>query len=129
MAVLDAHPGLRTEIVVDKRPLDKYNDDEAEATPTEVTKYIEARSGADFMIKTTFSEPFPTNNGVEIKVKVDGNRGPCWAIKPDDRFYRSTNKMTGVSFTQDGKRYHQNYQFADLNIGMFYHRPTCQTES
>jgi hypothetical protein len=115
MAVLDAYPGLRTEITINKKPLAEYYHEE-EASQTTVTKYIEACSGAEFVIKTTFSQPFPMVNGVEISAVVDGNRGPRCAVKPDDRFYRSAN-MKGVSFTQDGKRYRQKYQFAELNIG------------
>lgn len=116
MAVLDAYPGLRTEITVNKKPLVEYNHEE-ETSQTTVTKYIEACSGAEFVIKTTFSQPFPLVNGVEISAVVDGNRGPRWAVKPDERFYRSANNMKGVSFTHNGKRYQQKYQFAELNIG------------
>ena len=116
MAVLDAYPGLTAEVTVNKKPLVEY-DHEEEASPTTVTKYIEACSGAEFVIKTKFSEPFPLVNGVEISTTVDGNRGPRWAVEPDARFYRSANNMKGVSFTKDGKRYQQKYQFAELNIG------------
>ena len=61
MAVLDAHPGLTTKVTVNKEPLVEYDDEEAEASSTEVTKYIETRSRAEFDIKTTFSEPLPTS--------------------------------------------------------------------
>ncbi|KAF2998148.1 hypothetical protein E8E13_001922 [Curvularia kusanoi] len=116
MAILEAHPGLTTEITVNKAPLTEYSDDEAEPSSTETTNYIEARSGFDFVIKTRFKEPFPAINGVEISVSVDGNRGPRWSVKPDHLFYRVPIRMKGVGFSQDGKRYHQNYQFAELNI-------------
>jgi hypothetical protein len=43
MAILDAYPGLRTEIIVNRALLTEYNDEEAETSPTETTKYIEAR--------------------------------------------------------------------------------------
>lgn len=117
MAVLDAYPGLTTEITVNKEPLTEYDDDESETSPTEVTKYVEARTGADFVIKTIFRKPFPTENGVEISCSVDGRRGPRWSIEPKHIIRCSTKKMTGVTFTEDGKRFHQNYQFAELNIG------------
>lgn len=118
MAVLDAHPGLATEIIVNNVPLTEYRDDEAEESPQKVTKYIEASSGAEFVITTTLNMPFPDKYGVEVRVSVDGNQGPRWGIKPDDRFYGTVLRMKGMNFTQDGKRYHQNYQFAKLNIGM-----------
>lgn len=119
MAVLDAYPGLTTEIIVDRAPLPEHNDKEAKTSPTETTKYIEARSGSEFVIKTSLKEPFPANNGVEISVSVDGNGGPRRSVKPGSLFYKDPTKIKGVGFSQDGKRYTQNYQFAELNIGKF----------
>jgi hypothetical protein len=117
MAVLEKYPGLTTEVKVDKKPLTEYNDDEEETSPTEVTRYIEAKTGATFAIETVFKKPFPTTNGVEISCTVDGNRGSRWGIAPKDLFRRAGKKMTGMSFSQDGKRFHQYYQFAELNVG------------
>ena len=119
MAILDAYPGLTTEITVDRAPLPEYNDEEAETSPTETTKYIKARSGSEFVIRTSLKEPFPANNGVEISVSVDGNGGPRYSVKPGSLFYKVPTKIKGVGFSQDGKRYTQNYQFAELNIGNF----------
>lgn len=104
---------------MNKKALAEYNNDEEDISPTEVIKYIEARSGAEFEIKTTFSVPFPNVNGIEISVKVDGNRGSRKVIAPDERFYRSVYKMTGMTFTQGQKRYHQNYKFAELEIDKY----------
>ncbi|KAJ4361290.1 hypothetical protein N0V95_001992 [Ascochyta clinopodiicola] len=115
MAVLDAYPGLTTEITVNKKPLAEY-DGEEETSSTEVTRYIEARSGADFVIKTLFKAPFSTEQGVETSCIVDGNRGPRCGIAHNELLHRSANRMTGVTFSQDGRRFHQNYQFAKLNI-------------
>lgn len=119
MAVLDAYPGLTTEITVDKQPLTEYIDDEGEVSPTEATKYIEARSGAEFVINTVFRRPFPTTHGVEISAKVDGDHGCRWGIAPNELHHHRPQKMTGKSFSKHGKRYHQRYQFAELNIGVF----------
>ncbi|KAG9199640.1 hypothetical protein G6514_008301 [Epicoccum nigrum] len=116
MAILNAYPGLTTEITVNRAPLVEHNDEEAETSPTETTKYIEARSGSEFVIKTSLKEPFPATNGVEISVSVDGNRGPRWSVKPGPLFYKVPTKIKGVGLSQDGKRYFQNYQFAELNI-------------
>ena len=50
MAVFDAYPGPTAEITVNKKPLAE-NDDNEEASPTEITKHIEACSSADFVVK------------------------------------------------------------------------------
>lgn len=115
MAILDAAPGLSTEITVNRVPLAEYDDPEAEKSPFSITKYVEAVSGSEFVIKTSFQEPILAINGVEISVRIDGNRGPRRSIKPG--FYQAPNEIAGVWFSQDGKRYHQNYQFAELDIG------------
>jgi hypothetical protein len=110
MAILDTVSGLNTEITVNRVPLAEYDDPEAD-----ITKYVEAVSGSEFVIKTSFKEPILAINGVEISVRIDGNCGPRRSIKSG--FYRVPNEITGVGFSQDGKRYHQNYQFAELDIG------------
>lgn len=118
MAVLSAFPGLTTEIIVDRLPLTEFSGDEPEASTTKTTSYIEARSGAEFSIKTTLSRPFPLTNGVEVSVSVDGNLGRRLLFQPNDQSYDSAGSIKGVVFVQDGKRYSQNYQFAELNVGM-----------
>ena len=118
MAILDAYPGLKTEITVDAAPLAEYNDEEAETSPTETTKYIEARSGPEFVIETSFKWPFPTTNGVQINASIDGIHVSEWSIKPE-LLFRKVRGMKGVSFSEGGRRYLQNFRFAELNIGNF----------
>jgi hypothetical protein len=118
MAILDAYPGLTTEITVEAAPLAEYDDEEAETSPTETTKYIEARSGSEFVIETSFKWPFPRTNGVQISASVDGIRALRYSIEPDRLFYK-VRRTEGMKFSQDGKRYVQNYRFAELNIGNF----------
>ena len=117
MAILDAFPGLQTEITVNRVPLAEYDDDEAENSSTQTTKYIEAVSGSDFVIKTSFKKPFLATYGVEIFVRIDGDHMSGRSVKPDAVFYQVPVEIAGVEFSQDGRCYHQNYQFAELNIG------------
>jgi hypothetical protein len=49
MAISDKMPGLQTEVLVDGRPLREYEDDEAE--PGTISKYIEACSDKEFVLK------------------------------------------------------------------------------
>lgn len=115
MAVLDAHPGLSTVVTVNKQPLTEYDNDE-ETDPGVANKYVEASSGAEFVIETVIKSPFPTVNGVEISVTVDGSRGPRFGYGPDELLYRSI-QVKGVSITQGGERHRQNYQISELNVG------------
>lgn len=115
MAVLDGVPGLKGEILVGDQPLHEYNDEE-EATPNEVTKYVEAQSGAEFTVRNTFSAPFPTRYGVEFSVSVDGARQRSYG-EPDE-LYRSHGFLwRGMSHAEDGKRFMRNYRFTGLSIG------------
>jgi hypothetical protein len=62
MAVHDDCPGLTAEILVGDEPLKEYKDAEEEETPKTTTRYIECRSGAEFVIRTSFESPFvPTD--------------------------------------------------------------------
>jgi hypothetical protein len=118
MAILDAYPGLKTEITVDAAPLAEYNDEEAETSPTETTKYIEARSGSEFVIETSFKWPFPRTYAVQISASVDGVRVSDWSVLPEFLF-RKVRAMKGVVFSEGGRIYCQNIRFAELNIGNF----------
>lgn len=117
MAMLNAYSGLRTEITVNRKPLTEYDNDDVEASSAEVNKYVEARTGAEFVIKTTFENPFPRDNGVEITCSVDGHRAACWGIDPNEPTWYAPKKTKGMTLSQAGQRVHQNFQFAELNVG------------
>ncbi|KAF2004868.1 hypothetical protein P154DRAFT_518926 [Amniculicola lignicola CBS 123094] len=71
MAIIPDQPSLQVEVLVNGTPLQEYDDDEVEASPTSVTKYIEAKSGAEFAIRWTFTPPFPKNT-VMLDIFLDG---------------------------------------------------------
>jgi hypothetical protein len=72
MAILDDVPGLKVEVHVDGSALKEYDDDDGIPQPKRVTKYIEAVTGASLKIKHHFTKPFPTNHGVTVRVRLDG---------------------------------------------------------
>jgi len=115
MAVTDKHPGLEVEVVVDGAPLKEYNDDDSNDQEI-VSKYIEAQSGAEFAVRSTFTAPFPRGHGVQIAVRVDGTTRR-YGYESSDLYGRQGHTCTGISYQQDGIWYEQKYCFTTLNIG------------
>jgi hypothetical protein len=112
MVRFDDVPGLRAEVVVDGEPLQEYDDDDAE--PDMITKYIEACSDKEFVLKFTFDMGLPMDHGVEVKVDIDGDR--CHVAYRPGSLHKPRHKY-GMSFLKDGQRFRQNYRFTALNIG------------
>jgi hypothetical protein len=61
--------------------------------------------------------PFPRDNGVEITCSVDSHQAACWGIDPNEPTWYAPKKMKGMTLSQAGQRVHQNFQFAELNVG------------
>jgi hypothetical protein len=115
MTLFDQYPGLKAEIIVDYRPLQEYNDDEADSGV--ISKYVEAASGKEFTMRFTFNRPFPTQHGVEIRVIVDGGQSRVLSYSPEELYKPGGHHKRGVGFQKDGQWYRQNYRFTALNIG------------
>ncbi|KAI4652232.1 hypothetical protein J4E93_002431 [Alternaria ventricosa] len=74
MAVHPFLPGLAVEIIVNDDPLPGYDDDSDDpASPTTVTKYVEATSGVNFAIKVSITKgyPFPVGD-IKAEISLDG---------------------------------------------------------
>ncbi|KAJ4405956.1 hypothetical protein N0V91_004840 [Didymella pomorum] len=114
MAVLDAHPGLRTEITVNKKSLTEYHNDNVDTSPTAVNKFIKARTGAE--VKTILKNPLPRDNGVEITCSVDGHQAARWDIDPENPTWYAPTNMKGI-ITVGEESILQKFQFSKLAIG------------
>jgi hypothetical protein len=96
MAVLPGFPGLEVEIVVNKATCHEYSqhdDERNEDSPTSATKYIEAKDGANFLIRINLVPPFKyIRNNISAEVKVDGQivQMPLW--RPSD----APNPVTSI---------------------------------
>ncbi|KAI4655274.1 uncharacterized protein J4E79_008341 [Alternaria viburni] len=117
MAVHPFLPGLRVEIIVNNALLPEYDDDsDTPASPTTVTKYVEATSGASFAIKVSLIEkefPFPKGY-IEAAVSLDGRRLMS-AIIPEAYFFK--HRMIEGRQSQIGEHYKiQRFRFAELEI-------------
>lgn len=116
MAILHDCPGLKVEIIVKGEPLREWDDDE-EASPRAVTKYIEAQSGANFALKWRFSSPFPDDHGVRAVLKVDNDHRrkidtEARELHRPEGFYKD-----GRRFLKDGQWYKGDYGFTALSVG------------
>jgi hypothetical protein len=127
MAIHQDHPGLTVEIMANGEPLQEYDDASEEKVPGEVTKYIEARSGVEFMIRYKFAAPFSDKKDVGCLAMVDGqcvvnqyiNRGELLKL---GHFYSRGVRVKGASGLVL-----QNFAFANLRVSKFrepYHTPT-----
>ena len=87
MAVLSEYPGLDVAFIVHGQRLQEYDDDD-EPSPKTVTKYIEAQSGANFAIATSFKPPFPTRYVVMGRLYIDGKRMSKWYCEREQFFDR-----------------------------------------
>lgn len=77
MAILPDCPGIKVEVVVDGTALTEYDDTEngthLEATASTV-KYVEATTGANFLVRVSIDPGFKTLWDVRTVVKIDGNK-------------------------------------------------------
>ncbi|KAJ6273333.1 hypothetical protein PSV08DRAFT_348339 [Bipolaris maydis] len=71
MVTSTKRPGLEVAIHVESRPLQEYDDGDENIPPNTVTKYIKAKSGAEFAVINTFKPPFSPLHGVMINPIVN----------------------------------------------------------
>jgi hypothetical protein len=85
MAVIDAIPGLKVEVIVDGARLQEYPDPEASAATSsnQVTKYIEAHPYDTFKIWTQFLGDFSEEYGFYVEIRVDGHHVSSQVICPE----------------------------------------------
>ncbi|KAH5330007.1 hypothetical protein HBI12_065300 [Parastagonospora nodorum] len=114
MAIHQDHPGLTVELVANSKPLQEYDNTSEETGPGEVTKYIEARSGMEFMVRYKFVAPFPDKKDVGYKVIVDGKRVKNSFFKRGELLKTGSFFTHGVTVGSDSKWVVQHFAFADL---------------
>lgn len=126
MAIHPTVPGLRVHIVNDYgNPLPEYaGDDEftysSERAPHPRTvKYIEAESGQEIGIETTFAEDFRTQESIECRIFVDGKlvqagiyNAKAFTGRPEE-LVRGVTDWTGHSSKTSA------FKFSDIDIRKF----------
>jgi hypothetical protein len=121
MAIAKEHPRIQVEVVCEGEPLREYDNDDEETAPDQVTKYIEAKSGAEFAVRLELKRPYP-DHPLYIRLYLDGevvgNR-----IIGDLQYGKGSNGLTRTfdsitSKIAEGQCMVQKYCFCELQIGM-----------
>ena len=119
MAVLDEITGLTVQIIVKKRQAQEYDNDEEEASPNTVTKYIEAQSGAKFGVKFRFSNEFDAKHSILADIYLDGKSAESH-VYDKDRGRPERNRdhcINGVSECNEGSYFKRKFSFSQLKTG------------
>jgi hypothetical protein len=72
MAIFDDCPGLRAEVYVDNVLLEEYTEDTEPETSNMTTVYIQAKTGKQFAIVYSVSQPYSNSKNILAKVFLDG---------------------------------------------------------
>jgi hypothetical protein len=117
MAIIDAIPGLKAEVVVNDTPLQEYHDPDAPIDPKKTTAYIEAQSGSTFHVSIKFLDNFPATYSVRLETRLDGN-------KFSSQFMRAENLTRPEGFNSrsavsniHGKWHKSRMMFSRLAVG------------
>ncbi|KAF1928650.1 uncharacterized protein M421DRAFT_92360 [Didymella exigua CBS 183.55] len=127
MAVLAQIPGLNVAIVeCHYQALNEYEDGDNEQSQGaeedqrtyELTRYIKSKTGAKFGIQIRFGEAFVTEYGIRMEVRIDGRGARTMILRPADlRTYGGQFVCSYKDEQRNSKRYHRDFQFADLEVG------------
>jgi hypothetical protein len=88
MAITETIPIIRTDILVDTVVLEEYEDDEEQPTTAKITKYIEAKLGADLAIRYRVCQKPKVD--FQIDFLLDGKRVHAEVV-PLTKFTTTTN--------------------------------------
>jgi len=118
MAVTESQPGIKVEIISNDTTLLEYDDNDEERARDEVTKYIEAVSGAEFRVFCTLTAPQPETD-LLIQLHIDGKwiTGKFFRVS-DHRFPSSSVYIRDVYHTVGKDWYASNFCFSSLTIGI-----------
>ena len=117
MAILPDVRGLRVEVHVNGAPLKEYDDDE-DAPPQTVSKFIESVSGAEFEIRYFFEPPFPTIHGVKAEIRLDGKLMRGSLHQKHELIDSRGHRCDGATSHLGGQAFTSRFNFAELKIGM-----------
>lgn len=118
MAIIQAYPRLKVEIVIDNVPLEEFDDEDDPASRTTVTKYIESQSGAHYAIKCLLTQPWP-GASVLLDFYLDGKwvRG-SFMMQKDFIGNTLERLIEGANYSEKNTFYLQKFRFSELTIGM-----------
>lgn len=120
MAITQENPKIEVYVNCNGVRLQEFDEDDGESSTTAVTKYIEAKSGAEFAVQVEVHQPFP-RYAMIVKLYIDGNSVRSRIIG-DHQYQRAKGSVkrvlnTTVTKIADGQRTLQNFCFSELQIG------------
>jgi hypothetical protein len=118
MAVTKAYPRIKVGVQVDEVVVQEHEDDDEKSTDDTVTKYVEAKSGADFALSFQVTPPWPKQS-ILFQIHLDGKYARGTFAQQRDWIGTSCKFIIGGSASsKNGQWYQQNFCFSDLSIGM-----------
>jgi hypothetical protein len=115
------YPGVQVTVECRGESLPEYDNDEEEPHSNSLTKYIEAKSGAEFTIQLRLHPPYPVHS-VCFKLSLDGK---CIAHRiVDELAYAKAKGVLMRNFQSvkskiaEDQCIKQNFCFSELQVGM-----------
>lgn len=119
MAITHENPKIEAYVECDRAHLQEFDEDDGETTTT-VTKYIEAKSAAEFAVQVEVHRPFP-RYAMIFKLYIDGNsvRSRIIGDRQYQRVRGSVKREFNTTVTKivDGQRTLRKFCFSELQIG------------
>ena len=134
MAIIPSCPGVEVEVIVNRsrQPLHEYEDNNSNTPPppNTITKYIEAKSGAEFAIHLlfTYGYRYPVGH-IEELIKLDGEPVESYIIIPADFFHLFKHFVDGQCAQVGDYVVLQKFRFNQLSIGKSRHLASRETLS
>lgn len=116
MAVLDTVPGLEVQVVVRDQPLHEYEDCDVHVPKDTIERYVEAQTNANFEIRYSFAQPFPTDRAVSMLITIDGNDVDEPLLRPSELFDIKGHTSSGPVY-KSGLWKVRKYRFRGIRIG------------
>ena len=111
---------LEISIQVNEQNLQEYEDITGEQAPREISRYVEARSGAPFVVKITVPSEFEvTADGLLFQVLVDGFsiQETLYMPKPERKSQSYDKIVRGKEYEEDGLWKLRPLSFSEIKEG------------
>lgn len=119
MAIIATAPGVEVQVFVNGQACVEYNDDDEVAAARNVTKYIEAESGANFEFRIRIKPEFAyQDHDLKFYVLVDGTV-MCRSVVEKRKVRKDHKlKLESTRFCKNNQWFQRKFTFSNLTIGM-----------
>jgi hypothetical protein len=118
MAILHLLPGVQASIEIDGQPAQEYDDEDEKILPKATTKYIEAKSGAEFAVCYQLENDFERSHDISVRVSLDGKYADsaCHELKHIGRDFK--RRISSARERVGDQYFESKFRFASLSTGM-----------